>query len=212
MTSAPKLVTLGPDDIERMLELETTAFDSTMQADPGTILARFALGHSALGTCDQDGRLVGAICFSVLEVGDDYDSLPSTFKEYSRQPVPEAPDSLCIYSLGVVPSARGMACARLLIRSAFDEARRQGFCQVLADGAFPSFAGNDQVAPRPAVRQMLERYLETGRFPEQSEFLQDPVFAFYYRLTECRFVKLLPDFLPEDTASGGWRVLLQRDL
>ena len=32
----------------------------------------------------------------------------------------------------------------------------------------------------------------------------------YRRLTGCRFYKLLPDFIPEDTASGGWRVLLYR--
>lgn len=213
MNGALALAALRADDIERIMELETTVFDVSMRAERSTILHRFSLGHVMSGAEDATGRLVGAIGFSAANLGGPgFEGLPATFKEYSTQPVPGAAGTLCIYSLGVVPAARGISSPRLLIDSAFEYGRRHGLRDVVADGPLPSLAGSDQVRPRPGVRWMIERYVETGEFPEQKAFLQDPVLALYFRLTRCRFVKLLPDFLPEDTASGGWRVLLHRDL
>lgn len=213
MNAALAIVALGPGDIERIMELETAAFDVSIRAERSTVLHRFALGHRMLGAEDGAGRIVGSIGFSAINVGGpDFDALPATFKEYSTQPVPDDAETLCLYSFGVAPAARGMSCARLLINSALDDGRGQGLRDVVADGPLPSLAGSDQVRPRPGVRSMIERYVETGQLPEQEAFLQDPVLALYRRLTGCRFVKLLPDFLPQDTASAAWRVLLHRHL
>ncbi len=212
MNVALGLVALGVEDIERIMELETTVFDVSIQAERSTILHRFSLGHRMLGAENEAGGLVGAIAFSAANVGPHFARLPATFNEYSTQPVPDDAETLCIYSFGIAPVARGTNCPRLLISSAFEDGRRQGLRDVVADGPLPSLAGNDQVRPRPGVRLAIERYLETGEFPEQEALLQDPVLALYRRLTGCRFVKLLPDFLPDDTASAGWRVLLHRDL
>lgn len=207
-----ELEALGPDDLDRIMELERRAFEPEIQAHPDTVLRRFAAGHRMLGMND-DGRLLGTIGFSAIKLSDDdLSGLPCNFKEYSTQPVPADPDTVCIYSLGVEPAARGLSFARTLIDGAFDDGRQRGFRAVIADGPIPSFAGNMQVRPRPEVRKMIERYLATGVFPEQSEFLRDPVLALYSRLTGCRFLRLLPDFLPEDEGSGGWRVLLHRYL
>lgn len=213
MNEALAIVPLGAGDIERIMELETTAFDVSIQADRSTILHRFDLGHRMFGAEDGAGRIVGSIGFSAMNLkGAEFDALPATFKEYSTQPVPDDAETLCLYSFGIAPAARGMSCAQLLIDAAVEDGRRQGLRDGVADGPLPSLAGSDQVRPRPRVRSMIERYLDTGQFPEQDAFLQDPVLALYHRLTGCRFVKLLPDFLPEDTASAGWRVLLHRQL
>lgn len=213
MSPALGVVALGADQIDLIMELENTAFDVTIRAERSTILHRFSLGHGMLGAEDDAGQLVGTIGFSATNArGPDFERLPASFKEYSTEPVPGDAETLCIYSFGIAPAARGMGCARLLINSAFDDGRARGLRDVIADGPLPSLAGNEQVRPRPGVRSMIERYLETGEFPEQHAFLQDPVLALYRRLTGCRFVKLLPDFLPDDTASEGWRVLLHRDL
>lgn len=202
---------MGPEDLDVIMALERTAFEPSIQADTATILARFALGHRMLGAFDGED-LVGAIGFSSIELGGDFDRVPGLFKAYSTQPVPPNPDTVCIYSLGIVPSARGLRRARLLIDSAFNFGRSKGLQGVLADGPIPSFAGNDQVRVRPEVRRTIERYLATGEFPPDDDLLKDPVLALYRRLTGCRFVRLLAGFLPEDEASGGWRVLLHRDL
>lgn len=212
MNGALALVALGADDIERVMEFERTVFDASIRAHRSTILDRFSLGHWMAGVEDATGRLVGTIGFSAANLGPGFERLPASFEEYSTQPVPDDAATLCIYSLGVARAARGISSARLLIDSAFEHGRRHGLRDVVADGPLPSLAGNDQVRPRPGVRSMIERYRKTGEFPEQKAFLQDPVLNLYFRLTGCRFVKLLPDFLPDDTASAGWRVLLHRDL
>jgi hypothetical protein len=40
----------------------------------------------------------------------------------------------------------------------------------------------------------------------------DPLLRFYRRLLNCEFLHLAPDFLPEDTSSGGYRVIFAKDL
>jgi len=62
------------------------------------------------------------------------------------------------------------------------------------------------------VRIMIERYLQSGEFPPQEEFLNDPVLALYHRLSGCRFLRLLSNYFPQDKASGGWHVLLYKEL
>jgi GNAT superfamily N-acetyltransferase len=213
MTSAAptRLLWLDPSDIDRIMQLEQKAFEPAMRADRETVLERFSLGHRMLGVPDGD-RLIGTIGFSAAELGADLIGLPATFRDYSRQPVPPIPDTLCIYSLGIEPSARGLSPARSLIHAAFDWGRAEGIPRVIADGPLPSLAGNEQVAPRPAVRRMIDTYLATGEMPVDEEFLVDPVLSLYRRLTGCRFKALLPRFIPEDAASEGWRVLLYLDL
>ncbi|MDQ6928493.1 MAG: GNAT family N-acetyltransferase [Actinomycetota bacterium] len=203
---------LGATDIDRIMDLEQQAFEPSMQADRKTVLQRFSLGHHMVGA-PHDDRLVGSIAFSAARLGDDpVVGLPSTFKEYSCQPVPPDPDTLCIYSLGIEPSARGLGVTRTLIHAAFAWGRAQRLPRVIADGPLPSLAGNEQVAPRPATRRMIDRYVATGEMPADDELLQDPVLNLYRRLTGCRFKALLRDFIPADTASEGWRVLLYLDL
>lgn len=206
------ITTLSPDDIGRIMDLERTAFEPSMQASEDTVLERFSRGHSMLGVVEH-GRLVGAIAFSPIRFSpDDLSHFPKTFRAYSTQPPADDADTLCLYSLGVAPAGRTVATIRLLVNAALGKGRLEGLVKAVADGPLPSFAGNAQVAARPVVRQMLERYVETGEMPPQPEFLHDPVLALYHRLTNCRFLALLPDFLPEDRASGGWRVLLYREL
>lgn len=199
---------VGAADIDAVMELEAVAFTPQMQAGRDKVLRRFAMGHHMLGAFHQ-GRLVGSIAFSFMRFSPDaVDRLPRTFAAYSTQPVPEDADTLCIYSLGVVASARGLACTPPLIRASLDMARAQGLRAGTADGPLPSLNGNDQVRPKPAVRRLVDDFVRTGIMPPQEDFLQDPVLALYARLTGCHVIALLPDFIPEDTASGGWRALL----
>ena len=207
-----QLVTLGVEDIQRIMELETKAFEPAMQASEETVLERFSRGHSMIAVADRQ-RLVGAIAFSRIRFSPhDLSGFPTTFKAYSTQPTADDADTLCLYSLGVEPAGRVVATTRLLVHTALGVGRLDGMVKAVADGPLPSFAGNAQVERRPAVGQMLERYMETGEMPAQHDFLQDPVLALYHRLTNCQFLALFPNFLPEDTASGGWRVLLYREL
>ncbi len=214
--SAYEIVAVGPADIDRIMELEVKAFDPELQASRETVLARFALGHHMLvARLDpgEGGRLVGQISFSFIRFSpDDPSGYPATFKEHSRQPVLPDANAVCLYSLGVDPSARQVVLFRDLVESAFEWGGAAGLTHAVADGQLPSFNGNDQVKARPDTRRMIERFLDTGVMPADEEFLHDPALAMYRRLTGCRFLKLFPGFIPEVTASGGWRVLLYRPL
>jgi len=208
VTAGYRIVELGPADIDRIMALERQAFDPSIQADAEVILYRFGLGHRMLGA-EEDGRLVGTIGFSLIRFDrHDMTGFPPTFKAYSTQAVPPEPDTVCIYSLGVEPGSRVLQVAKLLVHSCFDEGFHGGLGQAIADGPLPSYAGNSQVKQRPEVRAMVDRYVATGQLPSHEEFLHDPVLALYRRLTECNFIALLPDFIADDEASGGWRVLL----
>ncbi len=202
---------LGPADIDRIMELERTAFEPSIQAHRDTVLERFSLGHRMLGAIG-DEHLAGTIAFSAARFGEGLEALPATFRDFSRQPMPSSPDALCIYSLGIEPSARGLSVARSLIHAAVDWGRQERLPRGVADGPLPSLAGNEQVAARPGVRRMIDGYLATGRMPADEELLQDPVLSLYRRLTGCEFKALLREFIPEDAASEGWRVLLYLDL
>ncbi len=212
-----EIVAAGPADIDPIMELEAKAFDPELQASRQTVLDRFALGHhmlvARLRDPGQGGRLVGQISFSFIRFSpDDPSSYPTTFKAHSSQPVLPDANTVCLYSLGVDPADRRVVLFRDLVEGALAMGRQAGLEHAVADGQLPSYNGNDQVKARPEIRRMLERFRETGAMPSDAEFLHDPALAMYRRLTACRFYKLLPDFIPEDTASGGWRVLLYRVL
>lgn len=156
---------------------------------------------------------MGALAYSYVRFDpQDREGFPRTFKAYSMQPTPADYDTAALYSLGIEPAYRGLACVHVLLDAVTERARRDRCVHGIADGHLPSLVGNDQVRPNPAIRAMIDRYAQTSQFPAQEEFLQDPMLALYHVLTQCRFLWLLPNFLPEDQASEGWRVLLYRKL
>jgi hypothetical protein len=206
------LVRLGPDNIDRIMDVGRRAFATALQARRETVLRRFALGHFILGA-EKEDRLVSTIAFSYIRFAPEARAdFPRTFKAYSTQPTPRDYNTVVIYSLGIEPDSRELACIRLLIHAVLEAARKAGCTHAVADGMIPSFAGDERTRPNPEVRALIEAYAQTARFPAQEEFLKDPALALFHLLTGCQFLWLLPDFLPADTASGGWRVLLYRNL
>ena len=116
------------------------------------------------------------------------------------------------YNLEVDPSARGRRHAARLIFEAFEQAAREGCVQGVANCRAPSFAGSsgfaqERVRANPRFRRAVESALRTGRLPTARELALDPTLALYQRLSGCRFVGILRDFAPADTASGGMRFL-----
>lgn len=210
--SGYRIVPMGPADLERIMDLEVIAFGPELQASRETILRRFGLGHRMLGA-DAGHRLVGQVSFSSIRFSPDAPTeYPATFKEHSTQPIPPDANTICLYSLGVDPTAREVALFRDLLESALALGRSEGLVHAVADGQIPSYNGNEQVKARPEIRETLARYRQTGVMPADEDLLIDPALGMYRRLTGCTFLRMLPDFIPEDTASGGWRVLLYRVL
>ena len=117
------IVAAGPADIGPIMDLEVKAFDPELRASRETVLKRFALGHhmlvARLTDPDEGGRLVGQIGFSFIRFSpDDPSAYPTTFKAHSSQPVPPDANTVCLYSLGVDPTARQVVLFRDLLESA----------------------------------------------------------------------------------------------
>jgi hypothetical protein len=116
------------------------------------------------------------------------------------------------YNLNVHPAERGGRLVRRLLQAAFAHAAAAGCTYLVGDGRCPSYNGShdppaDDVAPNPAFRAAIDEFMRSGVFPEEHKLMLDPALRLFSRLMNCRFIAIIPDFLPADTASGGFRVM-----
>ena len=193
------------------MELERRAFDTYLQANVETYKQRLSQGHVMLGAA-QNNRLVGIVSFSYGRFSrSDFASFPKTFREFSMQSPCKNHNTMFLYNLGIEPTCRG-TLSFLLLHSAFERAMADGCTNVVSEGMIPSYAGNTLFPRNPTVKSAIDRFASTGEFPSDDEFLLDPMLSFYRRLSGCEFIWLMPDFVPEDKASNGWRVILHSKL
>jgi hypothetical protein len=205
------IVTLTAADLDEIVDFETAAFAPAMRASAETYRRRFRLGHVMLGA--RDGDLLGVISFSYGAFDPaDPSTLPTGFKAWSMQPVPSAFDTAFIYNLGLRPGTRGSGAVAALIRGCLHRALADGCRQALGEGPIPSYAGNGHIPPNPEIRAALDAYAAGGPVPNEELLFRDPHLALYRRLCPCRILRVMPGFLPADTASGGFRAMLFRDL
>lgn len=199
------------------MKLERNSWIPFLQADEKTILKRFDLGHIMLGA-QEDSDLVGMISFSYSNFSpDDYPSFPKTFREFSSQPILKNYNTAFCYNLAILPDKRGYRYASLLIRAGWDKAKKDGCMYGVADGRCSSYNGSsefeqEQIKQNTEFKKIIDRYLKEGIFPQQKEFLKDPTLAFYHRVTGCKFLWLIPNFLPEDKPAGGLRVISYKNI
>ncbi len=216
--SSPRLTELSPADADRIVDLERRSFIPALQVARETVLARFQLGHHMLGI-QQDDRLIAMASFSYCRIDPlDFGTFPKTLKELCLQPTPRDFDSALLYNLEVEPQSRGQLHWQTLFRAALQRAVSAGCRQGFANARVPSYAGSDprfpqeRVAHRPDVRAAIDAYLAGGPFPGDEILIKDPLLAIYRRLTGCKFLWIVPNFAPDDTATGGVRVIMYLDL
>jgi hypothetical protein len=208
-----EVVALSQNDVEGILTLERESFPSPLRAERETILQRMKLGHTMLGI--RDGAIIRSmISYSLARFSpDSYDSFPKTFREFSLLPEPSDANAVFIYNLEVARSLRGGRDARLLLRAALDRAKASGCTYAVGDGRISSYAGDDscpqaKTSRTQKLRRSVDRYLAGGRFPTDDELLLDPTLALYRRITGAEFLWIIPEFIREDRASGGLRVIV----
>lgn len=208
----PELSELHLADLDEMVALEARAFAAEIRATREKYALRFARGHTAIGL-RRDGKLVGIASFRAATYSVDAPhGFPRTFEQFSNAWHVPGGRAMAFYNLGLDRDQRNLKHLRWLLRGAFGRARELG-CEVMfADGPLMSLTGNEQIAPAAELQRAISRFANEGVFPNDTEFLRDPILATYHRLTGCRFLWLLPDFIPEDSASAGWRVILYLEL
>lgn len=213
-SSSPQIIDLGPTDVDRIVELERRCFIPPLQADSATLFKRFAAGHQMVGI-EVAGRLSALVGYYYTMLDPEHlDNLPASETEFCLVPSQPRGNALVVYNLEVSPEQRGLEYPRLLLNFALREAKQLGAVHAFGNARLPSYAGSDPrfrqelIVPNPLLRSAIDAYLECGRFPDASVLDQDPRLGLYRALTGCTFLKLLPDFAPYDTASGGMRLIV----
>jgi hypothetical protein len=201
-----------------MAALERAAWSSPLQASEDRVRRRLALGHVMFVAEAADGSLAASLCFiPTAEEPHDRARFPSSFAAFSALPRSEPVRSVYVYNLCVHPAFRALPTVRPLMLAGIRASRALGARWLVGDGRCSAYAGSqpgspDKVKPDVVFRQAIDRWQSSGDKPPDETLTRDPLLRFYRRQLNCRFLHLMPDFLPADTSSGGHRVIFVTDL
>lgn len=217
MSKVFTLLQAGKSDIDRLVELENDSWVPELQASREKILKRLELRHVMLCVPDSNGdKFIGKICFSYYAFNpEDLSRFPKNFSEFSSLSKPHYFNTAFVYDLDIAHGYRdGGKLARFLIQESIRKTKAAGCEYIVADGRIPSYGGSQEEGIKQNIhfKKLIDKALKKGIFPQQKEFLLDPMLAFYYRVTGIKFLWIIPDFIPEDKASGGIRVILYKEI
>jgi hypothetical protein len=204
-------------DVGALAQLEAAAWPGPLQAKEELIQRRLALGHGIIVAAAPD-YLAAAVCVIPRDEPQfDAGSFPQHFAQFSTLPRTDPVRSVYAYNLCVHPSHRGERVVRDVINLGIATIREWGARWIIGDGRCPSYAGSsgegpDKVRRDPLFRAALDGWAATGTRPALDMLLRDPVLRFYRRVLDCEFVHLAWNFLPQDSSSGGHRVIFVKDL
>lgn len=212
-----RVITALPRDVDRLAQLESEAWPPGLRADAGTIRLRLMRGHRLL-VVEIGDRFAAAACFYHTTLDPtDATSFPRDFEIFSTMPATAPVRSTYVYNLCVTPSQRGRGSAECLIDAVIRDARAFGAQCLVGDGRCPSYAGTTDAGPHrvrhdPTFQRAIDDWQRTGLRPDTQRLIRDPVLRYYHRRLDCEFLHLLPGFLPEDRAAGGFRVIFVKRL
>ncbi len=208
---------MGVEDIPEILELENVCWLPEIRANEATLRARFEMGHISMGMLVNE-KLVGMTSFSYTHFSpDDPDGLPGTFREFSSRPLHDDYNTAFVYTLNIHPDYRGDTLTRELIWTGIDRLREDNCVYMLGAGRCPSYNGNqgagiETIQPSPEFRKTIDNSMRTGKLPATRDLIIDPVLRFYRRTLGCKFLRVVPEFLPGDTPSGNFGVIFYKTL
>ena len=214
---ARRVKSMGVEDIPEILELENICWLPEIRASEATLRARFEMGHISMGMFVND-KLVGLSSFSYTRFSpDDPGGLPATFQEFSTRPKHKNHNTAFVYNLNIHPDHRGDTLTRELIWAGIDRLREDNCIYMLGVGRCPSYngsqdAGIEGIQASPEFRKTIDNATHTGRLPATRELIVDPVLRFYRRTLGCKFLRVVPEFLPGDTPSGNFGVIFYKTL
>ena len=207
---------LTPHDIEDIMALERASWHEEVRATRDTVLNRLDMGHIMMGV-RETGVLRGMTCFSYARMDPlAAETLPATFIGFSSVPTTDDFNVAFGYSLNIHPDYRGSPLLLTLLLAGYEQMKLDGVQFMFGDGRCPSYNGSDDehehVPQRLAFKAVIDRYMRTGIFPSTTELIQDPHLRYFHRVMACEFVAILPDFLPSDIPTGGFRVMYRRQI
>ncbi|MDY6778030.1 MAG: GNAT family N-acetyltransferase, partial [Candidatus Nanohaloarchaea archaeon] len=202
-----------------MVACEEASWIPPLQADQETIRNRLERGHIYLGKVE--GALQGMSSF--LQVSVDEKSLleePERFFDdfhsfYSRD-FDEDGNAIFLYNVGVAREHRRQGIGSLLVGAVQQWAEESNADHLILDGRCPSYNGSkaysqESFERKTVFRKALQSHDPGDPLPAEDVLREDPVIDFYFSNLPCEPLAILPDFLPADPATDGYRVMLITD-
>jgi hypothetical protein len=208
---------MGVEDIPAILELENACWLPELRASEKTLRTRFGMGHISLGMF-VNAQLVGSFSFSYSRFSPNIpDELPDTFKGFSGRPRDNNYNTAFAYNFNIHPRARGGTLTRELLWAGLNRMREDGCQYLLAAVRCPSYNGSlgadvEAIQPSPGFKKTVATSIQTGKLSATRDLIVDPLLRFYQRTLDCVFLKVVPDFLPDDAPSGGFGVIFYKEL
>ena len=212
-----RVTTMSAEDIPEILELENACWLPEIRANEETLRERFEMGHVSLGIFDNE-KLVGMFTFSYSRFSLNFpDELPATFKEFSSRPMGNNYNTAFAYNFSIHPRARGGTLTRELLWAGLNRMREDDCQYLLAAVRCPSYNGSlgadvEAIQPSPGFKKTIDTSIQTGKLPATRDLIVDPLLRFYQRTLDCVFLKVIPDFLPDDAPSGGFGIIFYKAL
>ena len=208
---------LDPLEVPALAALEAAAWPVSLQAGEDVIRRRLKLGHLMLVAAVPDRLAAALCCIPTSELPFDDTRFPRDFGAFSSLPASNPVRSVYVYSLCVHPEYRGENIVRNLIYDGIARASAFGAEWAVGDGRCPSYAGAeddgpDKVRADPIFKAAIDSWSATGRKPPLDSLIRDPTLRFYHRVVGCDFLRVCPNFLPQDTSSGGHRVIFIKNI
>ena len=208
-----EVIMLDESDIEAICSMEQEIWIPELQASREIIQERLHNGHKLLPV-NENGGFAGMVgwCYSPFSVDDGPEKFPENFRQFSncKSCCPDNARSAFIYNVGVKPTARRKGAGSMMLQESFEKIRKAGISQVFIDSRMPSYNGSGKYPQESIVlnkefRGAVDRYLSTGRFPEDKAFLSDPAVRFYMKNSLSPWL-IRRDFI-DDPPSGNMRVI-----
>lgn len=205
---------LNETAISDIQALEAASWPTGLAADVKKISWRFNAEHSMLGGWYKN-KLLGIACWRLgwLDISNP-ESFPDSFSKFANSKNDQVFNAAFVYNLCIHPDARGSNLVRLLIKSALSHTKTLQCKYLVGDGRCPSYNGSriENIEEELIFKNAINQAKLVGQRIIKNDCLYDPVLRFYHKTLGCEFLWVMPEFIPEDTSSGGYRVIFYKEL
>lgn len=213
---------LSAADIPAILALETASWPHGLRVDPATLGERLSSGHVMLGAFQHDELIgIAAWRYGMFDPNSPH-PYPLDFNTFANTPNAQGFNAAYVYNFALSPSIRktrqGINIGLSLISAGINILITDGCKYLVGASRCPSYAGcnDDSIKCKHSVKlkSAIDGLGLSGDIKTELDipWQDDPVLSFYKHALDCKFVTILPCFMPEDTASGGYAIGFYKEL
>lgn len=201
-------------DLDALYRFECDAWPIGARASRESLVKRFELKHWVYAAWHNE-TIIGILCWRQGWFDPkNIQSFPQNFNEFANTTNTNPYNAAYVYNLSVHPNYRGSSVAKYLMDTSLIEYYDPQLSYLVGDGRCPSYNGSntlsEKIDQRFDFKLAIENHLQNNETLNLDDYLIDPILCFYYRMLNCHFCWVIKDFLPTDTASGGYRVIFYK--